>query len=67
MALPWSVDPVEALSEIAFLLERERASEFKTKAFRTAAAVLGKVPAGERRERVENGSLKTTKGIGSST
>ena len=61
------MDPVEALSEIAFLLERERASEFKTKAFRGAAAVLAKVPAGERQGQVDSGKLKTTKGIGSST
>lgn len=61
------MDPIEALSEIAFLLERERASEFKTKAFRTAAAVLAKVPAAERQKQVDSGTLKRTKGIGSST
>jgi putative hydrolase len=61
------MDPVAALNEIAYLLERERASEFKTKAFRTAAAVLAKVPADDRAEQVASGQLKKTKGIGSST
>jgi putative hydrolase len=61
------VDPVEALTEISFLLEYERASEFKTKAFRTAAAVLAKVPADERQPQVDNGELKRTKGIGGTT
>ena len=61
------MDPVEALSEIAFLLELERASEFKTKAFRTAAAVLAKVPDDQRQKQVDSGQLKSTKGIDSST
>ncbi|MCU1423460.1 MAG: hypothetical protein JWN36_3111 [Microbacteriaceae bacterium] len=61
------MDPIEALSEIAFLLERERASEFKTKAFRTAAAVLAKVPADQRQAQVQSGQLKRTKGIGGTT
>jgi putative hydrolase len=61
------MDPVEALNEIAYLLERERASEFKTKAFRTAAAVLEKIPADGRRAQVDSGELKKTKGIGGTT
>jgi putative hydrolase len=61
------VDPIEALGEIAFLLERERASEFKTKAFRTAAATLAKVPADQRQSQVDSGELKRTKGIGGTT
>jgi putative hydrolase len=61
------VDPVDALNEIAYLLERERASEFKTKAFRTAATVLDKIPADERQSRVDSGELKKTKGIGGTT
>ena len=35
------MDPVAALEEIAFLLERDRASSFKSKAFRRAADVIG--------------------------
>jgi putative hydrolase len=61
------MDPVAALNEIAYLLERERASEFKTKAFRTAAAVLEKIPAAERQALVNSGALKKTKGIGGTT
>ncbi len=61
------MDPFEALSEIAFLLELERASEFKTKAFRTAALVLAKIPADQRQAQVDNGQLKGTKGIGGTT
>jgi putative hydrolase len=61
------VDPLEALNEIAFLLELERASEFKTKAFRTAAAVLARVPADRRQAQVDSGELKRTKGIGGTT
>jgi putative hydrolase len=61
------VDPAEALNEIAYLLERERASEFKTKAFRTAAIVLAKVPVDVRAAQVESGELKKTKGIGSTS
>ena len=61
------MDPVEALNEIAFLLELERASEFKTKAFRTAAVVLARVPADQRQEQVDSGELKKTKGIGGTT
>lgn len=61
------MDPVAALNEIAYRLERERASEFKTKAFRTAAAVLAKVPADQREAQVADGTLKKTKGIGGTT
>jgi len=61
------VDPVDALNEIAYVLERERASEFKTKAFRTAAIVLAGIPADQWKVRVDNGELKKTKGIGGTT
>ncbi|HEX4058090.1 MAG TPA: PHP domain-containing protein [Galbitalea sp.] len=61
------MDPVEALNEIAYLLERERASEFKTKAFRGAALVLAGIPASEWQARVDSGELKKTKGIGGTT
>ena len=32
--------PLDALTEIAYLLERERSSRYKSKAFRTAAAAI---------------------------
>ncbi|MBT2517520.1 PHP domain-containing protein [Streptomyces sp. ISL-90] len=61
------MDPVEALEEIAFLLERDRASSFKSKAFRRAADVIGDVPPEELAARVRDGRLKRTKGIGDTT
>jgi putative hydrolase len=61
------MDAVEALNEIAYLLERDLASSFKTKAFRTAASVLASIPVDKRAEQVQNGELKKTKGIGGTT
>lgn len=61
------MDPVDALNEIAYLLERERASEFKTKAFRSAADILAGIPEDRRKAMVESGELGKTKGIGGTT
>jgi putative hydrolase len=61
------MDPLEALNEIAYLLERDLASSFKTKAFRTAAGVLAAIPADDRANQVANGQLSKTKGIGGTT
>jgi putative hydrolase len=61
------MDPVEALEEIAFLLERDRASSFKSKAFRRAADVIESYTPGELAARVADGRLKRTKGIGDTT
>ncbi|GAA1831458.1 PHP domain-containing protein [Agromyces salentinus] len=61
------MDPIAALEEIAFLLERDRASAFKSKAFRKAAGIIGDVPAAELAERVRDGRLKRTAGIGDTT
>jgi putative hydrolase len=61
------MDPLAALDEIAYLLERDRASSFKTKAFRKAASVLQGIPAGERAEQASDGRLAKTKGIGGTT
>ena len=61
------MDPVAALEEIAFLLERDRASSFKSKAFRRAADVIGAYSAEELAARVHDGRLKRTKGIGDTT
>lgn len=56
--------PVDALLEIASLLERERASRYRAKAFRQAAATLRELPA----EIVEDPTrLRAAKGIGEST
>jgi putative hydrolase len=59
------MDPVDALEEIAFLLERDLASSYKTKAFRTAAAAIA--PLSDVAERVRDGRLKAMKGIGGTT
>ncbi|MET0725376.1 MAG: PHP domain-containing protein [Leifsonia sp.] len=61
------MDPVEALEEIAFRLERELASKYKSKAFRTAAAVISAIPAEEVVAMVADGRLKRASGIGAST
>lgn len=61
------MDPIAALEEIAFLLERDRASAFKSKAFRKAAGIIGDLPAAELAERVHDGRLKRTAGIGDTT
>ncbi|KQY98791.1 hypothetical protein ASD19_06145 [Microbacterium sp. Root53] len=58
------MDPIEALNEIAYLLERERASKFKAKAFRTAAAAVAGLDEAARRDPER---LRRTKGIGAST
>ncbi len=58
------MDAVDALLEIATLLERERASRYRAKAFRQAAAVLGELSADVVADPVR---LRAAKGIGSST
>ena len=61
------MDPVAALEEIAFLLERDRASSYKSKAFRRAAAIIEEYSPDDLAARVRDGRLKRTKGIGDST
>lgn len=58
------MDAVAALLEIASLLERERASRYRAKAFRQAAAVLQDLPD---EVRTDPTRLRATKGIGEST
>lgn len=58
------MDAAEALLEIATLLERERASRYRAKAFRQAAAVLGNLPEDVVRDPAR---LRAQKGIGDST
>ena len=58
------MDPLDALNEIATLLERERASRYRSKAFRAAAKVLGEMPADARTDLAR---IQRTKGIGDTT
>lgn len=58
------MDPVAALLEIASLLERERASRYRAKAFRQAAAALEQLPEDVRTDPTR---LRAAKGIGEST
>ena len=58
---------VDALGEIAFWLERDLASPFKTKAFRKAAEVIRPLSDAELAAQVADGRLKSTKGIGGTT
>lgn len=58
------MDPVEALLEIARLLERERASRYRARAFRQAAAAFGDL---DEASRADPARIRATKGIGAST
>jgi len=58
------MDPVAALLEIATLLERERASRYRAKAFRQAAATVQDLPDDVLNDPTR---LRATKGIGEST
>jgi putative hydrolase len=58
------VNPHDALAEIATILERERASRYKSKAFRAAADAIAGLSDEELRDAA---SLRRRKGIGDST
>lgn len=58
------MEPVEALTEIATLLERERASRYRSKAFRTAAAAIAGLSPGQL---ADAAALRRRPGIGDSS
>src|SRR5688572_30364280 len=58
------MDPLDALTEIAYLLERERSSRYKSKAFRQAAEVVATLTPEQLRDADR---LKRRPGIGDTT
>ena len=62
-----AVTPLEALEQIATLLERKRAGRYKEEAFRRAADAVRDRPEAELRELADAGRLKDLKGVGDST
>jgi len=61
------MDAIDALNEIAFLLERDLAPRFKVQAFRRAAGAIEGMSASELADRLDDGRLAHTKGIGART
>ncbi len=61
------MDPVEALSEIGFWLERSRAETHRVQAYRKVAWLLAELPQGELVRRVEDGTLTDLPGVGPKT
>ena len=58
---------VDALSEIAFWLEREQAKSYRVEAFRKAAAAIAHLSPDQVAEQARDGRLKRIKGIGDRT
>ena len=58
------MEPIDALNEIATLLERERASRYRSKAFRAAAAAIEGL---SREQLADAAALRRRKGIGDSS
>jgi putative hydrolase len=61
------VDPVTALRQVAFELERSGAPTYRVRAFRRAAQVVRDLPAAELDRRIADGSLEALPGIGPAT
>ncbi|MFF0200725.1 PHP domain-containing protein [Streptomyces sp. NPDC005017] len=61
------MEPVQALEQIALLLERSLAPAYRARAFRTATRTLRELGPPEVRRRTEAGTLESLKGIGPKT
>ena len=61
------MDPVDALTEIAFWLERSQAKTYRVEAFRKAAAAIGHLTPDQIATQAGDGRLKRIKGIGDRT
>ena len=61
------MNPVEALREIGFLLERSRADTYRVRAYRGAAEGVSKLSEAERREHQQQGTWAKVPGVGPKT
>ena len=66
-AVPEPLDPVAALREIAYLMERVLAEPYRVKAFRAAAEVVAALPANEFQARAAANSWRELSGLGETT